>query len=174
MKNKKLTTREIVLLAVYAALFLALELIQNQFAFFKMANGGSWSISVVILMLASYHLGWKKGVYISLISVVLQFLSGDMYLATGIFGFVLDYVLGYGVYGLAVLFPNYKFVYTGVFMANLLRFILSTISGMLFYKTGLIGSMAYNSTYMIPTLLTSMVLVPLIHSRLKKLNLMER
>ncbi|HZJ86542.1 MAG TPA: energy-coupled thiamine transporter ThiT [Erysipelotrichaceae bacterium] len=172
MEKDYLTTRELVMLAVYAALFLALELVQNQFGFFKMANGGSWSISVVVLLLASYHLGYKKGVYISLISVVLQFLSGDMYLATGVFGFILDYVIAYGVYGLASIFPNFKFVYTGVFVTNLVRFLVSTLSGMIFYKVDLLGSLAYNATYMLPTTITALVLVPILHHRMKKLNLM--
>ena len=111
MKNKKLTTRDIVMLAMYAALFITIEIIQNQFGLFKMPQGGSLSVSAVILLVASYHLGYRKGIIISLISVVLQFIAGDMYLATGVFGFFLDYVLAYGIYGVASLFPNYKYFY---------------------------------------------------------------
>lgn len=173
MKKQKLTTRDIVMLAVYAALFISLELLQNQFKLFQMPNGGSFSASVVILLLASYHLGYRKGVMLSLISVALQFLTGRMYLGTGIgFGFLLDYVIAYGVYGLASLFPNYKYFYSGVIITNLVRFFSSTISGMLFYKTGFVASMVYNSTYMIPTTLVAMVLVPILHQRMKKINLM--
>ena len=173
MENKKLTTRELVLLAVYAALFITIELVQNQFGLFKMPQGGSLSVSAVILLLASYHLGYKKGVAISLLSVVLQFITGDMYLATGIFGFFLDYVLAYGIYGIASLFPNYKYFYTGVLITNLVRYFASTLSGMIFYKVDLLGSLAYNATYMIPTTIISMVLVPLLHIRMKKMNLIK-
>lgn len=173
MKNNNLTTRELVLIAVYAALFITIELVQNQLGLFKMPQGGSLSVSAVILLLASYHLGYKKGVAISLLSVALQFITGDMYLATGPIGFFLDYVIAYGVYGLASLFPNYKYLYTGVIITNLTRYIVSTISGMLFFKVDLVGSLIYNATYMIPTTLVAIVLVPLLHQRMKKINLMQ-
>lgn len=172
MKNKKLTTRDIVMLAMYAALFITIEIIQNQFGLFKMPQGGSLSVSAVILLLASYHLGYRKGIIISLISVVLQFIAGDMYLATGVFGFFLDYVLAYGVYGIASLFPNYKYFYSGVLLTNLVRYLASTISGMIFYKVDLFGSLAYNATYMVPTTIVALILVPLLHKRMSKINLM--
>lgn len=173
MKTNKIKTRDLVMLAVYAALFITIELVQNQFGLFKMPNGGSLSVSAVVLLLASYHLGYKKGIAISLISVILQFITGDMFLGTGIFGFFLDYVLAYGIYGIASIFPNYKYLYTGVIITNLIRYISSTISGMIFYKTNLIGSLSYNATYMIPTTLIAIVLVPLLHQRMKKINLMK-
>lgn len=173
MKNKKLTTRDIVMLAMYAALFITIELIQNQFGLFKMPQGGSLSVSAVILLIASYHLGYKKGIIISLISVILQFITGDMYFGTGIFGFFLDYVLAYGIYGIASLFPNFKYFYSGVLITNLVRYFASTISGMIFYKVDLIGSLAYNATYMVPTTLIALVLVPLLHKRMQKVNLMN-
>ena len=171
MKNKKLTTRELVMLAMYAALFISIELVQNQFGLFKMPQGGSLSVSIVVLLLASYHLGYKKGIVISLISVLLQFITGDMYLATGIFGFLLDYVIAYGIYGVASIFLNYKYFYSGVLITNLIRFIASTASGMIFYKVDFWGSVTYNATYMIPTTLIALILVPLIHQRMKETNL---
>ncbi len=168
MKEKRLTTRDLVLIAMYAALFLAVELIQNQFNLFKMPNGGSLSVSSIFLLLASYHLGLKNGVIVSLISVVLQFISGEMYLATGVFGFFLDYVLAYGIYGVAALFPNIKLFYSGVLITNLIRLSASTLSGVIFYATTWWGSLVYNSTYMIPTMLVGLILVPLIDKRLNK------
>lgn len=174
MENKNLTTRELVMLALYAALFIAFEVVQNQFGLFAMPQGGSMSISAVVLLLASYHLGYKKGVMLALISVILQFITGRMFFGTGIgIGFILDYVVGYGVYGLASLFPNFKYLYTGVIMTNLTRYLASTLSGMLFYGANLTGSLAYNATYMIPTTLAAIVLVPLIHKRMVSTNLID-
>ena len=115
----------------------------------------------------SYNLGVKKGLFISLVSVILQFISGRMYLSTGIGGFMLDYVIGYGAYGIAALFPNYKYFYSGVLISNLIRLLASTISGVVYYKTTWLGSLGYNSTYMIPTMIIAMILTPLIEKRLK-------
>ncbi len=74
MNKNKYSTRDLVLLAMYAALFIAVELIQNQFGLFKMPQGGSLGVSSIILLLASYLLGYQKGLIISLLSILLQFL----------------------------------------------------------------------------------------------------
>lgn len=172
---KKLTTRELVMIALYASLFITVEFVQNYFSLFEMPQGGSLSVSAVILLLASYHLGVKHGTIISLISVLLQFLTGRMYLGTGIgLGFFLDYVLAYGIYGSASLFFNYKYFYSGVLITNFIRYMSSTISGMIFYKTTLAGSLAYNANYMLPTTIVAMVLVPIIHQRMLKTNLIKK
>lgn len=168
MRFKRLTTRDLVLIAMYAALFLAMELLQNQFNLFKMPDGGSLSVSSVFLLLASYHLGLRNGIIVALVSVILQFVSGEMYLATGIFGFFLDYVLAYGIYGVASLFPNFKYFYSGVLITNVIRLASSTLSGVLFYQTTWWGSLGYNSTYMVPTIIIGIILVPLIDKRLNK------
>lgn len=168
--NNKYSTRELVLTAMYAALFMAVELIQNYFGLLKMPNGGSLGLSSIILLLASYQLGLRKGLVVSLTSVALQFVTGQMYLGTGILGFFLDYILGFGIYGVAVAFPNFNKFYSGVLVTNLIRFIGSTISGVLFYETPIWGSILYNSTYMIPTAIVGLILVPLINERLKSIN----
>lgn len=171
MNKNKYSTRDLVLLAMYAALFMAVELIQNQFGLFKMPQGGSLGVSSIILLLASYQLGVQKGVAISLLSILLQFLTGKMYLETGPIGFFLDYVLAFGIYGIASLFPNIKWFYSGVLITNTIRLVASTISGSLFYGLTLWPSFVYNATYMIPTMIVGLIFVPLIHQRLKVHNI---
>lgn len=166
MNKNKYSTRDLVLLAMYAALFIAVELIQNQFGLFQMPQGGSLSVSSVILLLASYHLGYQKGIIISLLSILLQFLTGRMYLETGPVGFFLDYVLAYGIYGVASLFPNFKWFYSGVLITNTIRLLSSTLSGVLFYGLTWWPSFVYNAWYMVPTMIVGLILVPLIHKRL--------
>ncbi len=166
MNKNKYSTRDLVLLAMYAALFIAVELIQNQFGLFQMPQGGSLSVSSVILLLASYHLGYQKGIIISLLSILLQFLTGRMYLETGPIGFFLDYVLAYGIYGVASLFPNFKWFYSGVLITNTIRLLSSTLSGVLFYGLTWWPSFVYNAWYMVPTMIVGLILVPLIHKRL--------
>lgn len=169
--NNKYSTRDLVQIAMYGALFMATDYAQNHLSLFQMPNGGSLGISTVILLVASYKLGAKKGLVVSLISVPLQFLTGKMYLTTGILGFFLDYVLAFGIYGLASLIPNYKFVYPGILITNIIRLMSSTYSGVLFYEYTFSASLAYNMTYMLPTTILGLILVPLVCERLKKHNI---
>lgn len=167
MKKSNFSTRDIVMIAVYGSLFMAVEYLQNTFSLLEMPNGGSLGISSVILLLASYKLGYKKGFIVGLISVPLQFVTGKMFLEGGIIGFLLDYVFAFSVYGLASLFPNYKYFYSGVLVTNTVRFISSTIAGTIVWQFPIWGSIGYNATYMIPTLIVGLILVPIINERLK-------
>ncbi|NLC33770.1 MAG: hypothetical protein GX760_00670 [Erysipelothrix sp.] len=166
MNKNKNTTRMIVNVAIYAALFIVFDLMQNNMGLLQMPNGGSLGISTVIILLASYQLGYKTGLLVGLISVFLQFLTGPMYIV-GILGFMLDYVIGFAVYGLASLFKNYKYFYPGVLISNILRFISVSLSGVYVFGLDWIPSMAYNITYMLPTAIVGMILVPILHERLK-------
>ena len=58
MNNK---TRDLVYMALYAALFIALD----QITLFRMPQGGSINLSSIALLLASYHFGWKKGALVA-------------------------------------------------------------------------------------------------------------
>ena len=84
-----------------------------------------------------------------------------MYLL-GFTQFLLDYFIAFSVYGLACLFPNYKYFYSGVLITNVIRFISSTISGVVFYKTTWMGSIIYQAWYMVPTTIIGLILVPLL------------
>lgn len=157
-KNK---TREIVLMSFYIALFIVFEVAGNMIVFFKMPQGGSLGISTIPLLLASYHLGWKKGLYIGLLSVVLQFMTGVIY-SPNLLGFLLDYVLAFSIYGLASIFPNRKWFYSGVIITNLSRLLFSTISGVIVWKTTWIASFVYNAYFMIPTMLLGVIMIPIL------------
>lgn len=163
MKDNK--TRDMAYMAMYVALFAVLDYITRAIPFFKMPQGGSIGLGTIALLLASYHLGWKKGLLISLISIPVQFMIGSS-LPGNITGFILDYLIGYGVYGLASLFPNFGFFYSGVAVVNLVRLAAATLAGTLVWETPLWASLVYNANYMIPTLLVGLVFVPLIAKRL--------
>ena len=100
-----------------------------------------------------------------LISVLVQFVTGPMYM-TNLFGFVLDYLFAFSIYGIASLFPNFGYIYTGVIITNFLRFVSHTIGGVLVWETPLWGSITYNAPYMIATCIVGMILVPIIVKRL--------
>lgn len=147
--------KDLVFMAMYAALFAVLDVFSNEFIpFLQMPKGGSIGVSTVVLLVCSYHLGWKKAV-----------LSGPMYM-TNLFGFVLDYLFAFSIYGIASLFPNFGYFYTGVIITNFLRFVSHTIGGVLVWETPLWGSITYNAPYMIATCIVGMILVPIIVKRL--------
>ena len=52
---------DMVWIGLYIAIFISLDYISNQVPIFKMPNGGTVGFSTIVLLLASYHLGWKKG-----------------------------------------------------------------------------------------------------------------
>ncbi len=165
---KKNEIKTLVYMAFYIALFYVLDLFVNTLPMFQMPRGGSLGVSVIALLMASYHLGWKKGVVVSVASVFLQFMTGPMY-TPDLLGFTLDYLIAFSVYGFASLFKNYGFFYTGIFVTNFVRFISSTISGVVVWEVPLWGSIVYQLSYMVPTLILTLVLVPLLHKSLKPL-----
>ena len=158
--GKNLSVRDLVLMAFYVALFMVLDTFINTLPMLQMPNGGSLGVSTLALLLASYHLGWKKGLAVAIVAVFAQFITGPMYTPT-LIGFLLDYLLAFAAYGLASLFPNFGFFYSGVLVTNAIRFICSTVSGVVVWETPLWGSITYQATYMIPTLIIGIILIPL-------------
>lgn len=165
---KKSQTRDLVYMAFYIALFMVLDTFVNTLQILQMPNGGSLGISVIALLMASYHLGWKKGLVVSVTSVFAQFVTGPMY-TPDLLGFLLDYFFAFSAYGLASLFPNYRYFFSGVLITNAIRFLCSTISGVVIYKLNWAGSIAYQSTYMLPTILMCLIIVPLLYKTLEPL-----
>lgn len=146
-------------MAFYLALFFVLDYISNILP--SMPQGGSIGLGTIALLMASYQLGWKKGTVVSVLSVLLQFVTGRMYIL-GPLQFILDYLIPFGIYGIACLFPNYGWFYSGILITNLIRFVSHTLSGVYFYETTWLASMAYQASYMIPTLIADLIFVPLL------------
>ena len=161
-------TRELVYMAFYVALFMVLDTFVNTLQIQQMPEGGSLGVSTVALLLASYHLGVKKGLLVSVVSVFAQFVTGPMF-TPDLLGFLLDYFLAFSVYGLACVFPNRKMFFSGVLITNMIRFVFHTISGVVIWNTPLWGSIVYQATYMIPTAVFGMIVVPLVYKTLEPL-----
>lgn len=169
MKRSRIVL-EMTWMALYAALFIVLDYLSNQIGFFRMPNGGTIGISTIVLLVASYQLGWKKGVLVALLTIPLQGFFAPYY-SVNLLDFFMEYVLAFGVYGLASLFPNVgkgQSLYTGVLVVNGLRFVIHLVAGAVFWETTWGGSFAYNAWYMVPTMLVGLVLTPLIVRRLPR------
>jgi len=160
--------KDVVFIALYAALFVVLDYITTYFNILKMPSGGSLSLGSVILLLSSYQLGIKKSSIVCLISIFLMFVIGSITFY-GIVSFILDYFLAYMAYCLAVLFKNYKFFYLGIVIVNMIRLICSTISGCVIWETEIWASIVYNASYIMPTMFLDLIMVPLLHTRIKKI-----
>jgi len=87
----------------------------------------------------------------------------------GMFSFLFDYLLAYGAYGLSSLVPNYKKLYCGIIITSLIRLAFSTISGIVVWQTPFWGSLTYNGSYIIPTMLMDLIIVPLLYEKLAPL-----
>ncbi len=158
--------KNLVLMAMYIALFVVFDVFSNMINILQMPNGGSVSLSVIPLLIASYHLGVKNGLIVGCGSVLLMFITGPMY-TTNILSFILDYFVAFAVYGLASGFKNIKHFYVGVLVVNFIRFLSSTIAGVVCWEVPLWGSITYNATYMIPTTIMCLIVVPLLMLSLK-------
>ncbi|MPN32473.1 Thiamine transporter ThiT [bioreactor metagenome] len=163
-------TKKIVFVAMYLALFFVLDYLTQVIPFLQMPQGGSIGLSVVALLLASYHLGYKYGILTGLLSLIIQQLTGQIYIASPV-QFLLEYPLAFGIYGLAVLIPNTKIgklpVYWGIIVTNLVRMGFHIIAGAVYWGVTWGGSISYNAPYMLATMVVSLVIVPISYNRLK-------
>ena len=154
-------------MAMYAALFLVLDFLTLLIPFLQMPQGGSIGIGTVALLLASYHLGPWKGLLVALVSIPLQQFTSGLWIA-GIPGLMLDYILAFGIYGLACVFPSRGSFYSGILVTNIVRWMCHVVAGMVCYETPFWGSVVYNTPYMVATCVVGMILVPMLHKRLSK------
>ena len=69
MKNSNLSVKDLVTIALYLALFMVVDAFINTLPFLQMPQGGSLGVSTVVLLIASYHLGAKKGLIECLASI---------------------------------------------------------------------------------------------------------
>ncbi len=170
--------RQVVFGSLYLALFTVLNVISAYVAFLQMPNGGSIEIGVIALFLASYHFGAKFGVLISLLSVLMQYLTQGLAAPIYIIGlnqFLLDYVLAFGSFGLASIFKNYRIFkfdfFSGVVITYILRFISSSLAGYLYWGLPIAGSMLYNFGYNFVTMMIALLIVPSLY---QKINLLTK
>ena len=164
---KKLDTKIISVMAIYCAAFVILDRLSDVVNLFQMPSGGKLNLGPIAILMCSYHLGWKNGLLMGFVSVFLQLAIGSVGFY-GIYSFILDYLIAYSCYGTASFFPNYKYLYSGIFITSIIRLLSSTISGTLLWETPLWSSLVYNATYMIPTTICVLIVVPIICERLKK------
>ena len=93
MKNQtRNSIISLVFIALYAAMAIALEQVSKLIPFLQMPQGGSIELGIIPIFMASYHLGFKKGLATSLIWWLLGFLLGGNNWFVSVPQYLLDYI----------------------------------------------------------------------------------
>ena len=127
------------------------------------ANGGSISFTMLPLFILALRLGTLKGFIGSGIvyGIITCLLDAD---GGGLNAYIFDYLLGYGATCIVGLFAKQilkdeckytitgvAFLVVGVVLSVGLRLLASTFSGVLFWETPFVESLAYNALYVLPS-----------------------
>ena len=176
-------TKELTFMALYVALYIVLWYAGQFIPFLKMPQGGAIEIELTALFVASFHLGWKKGFAVALLSWLVQFLLGGLMYFVNPMQYALDYLVPWCACGMAALFGRGKFRYSmGVIIAMIIKYISQTISGAYFWppEDGAAGSAAawifslnYNLWFNLATCVVCAILVPILVNRLKAFHIID-
>ncbi|MDO5027712.1 MAG: energy-coupled thiamine transporter ThiT [Bacillota bacterium] len=168
---KESTTKKIVM----AGLMIALSTVLSYVKVLEMPQGGSITAgSMVPIILFAIIYGLKDGFFAACAYGVLQFILGGIVLNPA--SIVLDYVLGFGMMGLAGIFhtpkKDLKRALGGAFVGGLMRFVMLVLAGVIVWgdyaPEGMNVwrySLGYNATYMIPEIILTVVLVAIVYNK---------
>ena len=170
MKEQKITTQQLVVSAVMIALAAILSMIKV----WAMPLGGSVTLlSMLPIVIISIRYGVKWGFVTSFLYAIVQIfmnlgvmMSWGMTPAIWIGCLVFDYLVAYGILGIAGLFRDRGVIgaCAGITLALVLRFVSHFISGSIFFDVWCPEgwnvywySICYNGTYMLPELIFTLV-----------------
>lgn len=173
-------TRQIVMMAIYLALTMALDLIKEFLPFLNMPSGGSVNIALIPLVICSFHLGIKYASITGFLWFVLSSILGlnKYFVSYGQIFF--DYIIPSTIVGLASIFyKNRKIleVELGIVFVMIIRTLSIVISGAIYWYDSSMAagsieawsfSFAYNLPYSIATLIMLLITVPLLLKTLRK------
>ncbi len=175
MRKRKITTKQLVVSAMFIAISIALnELLKFDLPFIQ--GGGVTVFSMVPLALVGWVWGAKWGFFCGAIMGVLDMIIGGL----GNFAYVagipayltlilFDYIIAYGCGGLAGILKNkiknkIAAIGIGAAVACFLRFICHFVTGITIWAdysenitAVIIGSVTYNGAYMLPELIVTVI-----------------
>ena len=141
----------------------------------EMPQGGSVALTMMPILLAAYRCGVLAGITTGAIyGLISLMISGVIYHPMSI---LLDYVLAFGVLGIAGLFRKNIFGITlGTVLAVAGRFISSTVSGAVLFasyapegQNPWIYSLVYQATYMVPELIIALICLLFLFIKAKRI-----
>jgi thiamine transporter len=173
--------------ALMIALATVLGLLQfPPFRFDLWVNGGSIDFVMLPLLILGHRRGAVWSIPAGLAYGFIKCLIGGS-IGWGILSVLLDYVLAYGMVGLAGFFRNEKWgLPVGAVVAAFARFVIHYISGVTIYKiavgesVGIFGmtfgdnmsylySRVYNGSYMLGNMIIALIIVFILQAPLRKL-----
>lgn len=171
-------TKDLVLMAMYIALYIVLEWMMAVYPLFAMPQGGKLGISAIPLILASYQLGVGKGLIVVFASLLGRFMMIKVPTFVSPLQLFMDYFFAYGVYSFSVLFKDIKIsdvkLPIGVIFTNIIRYLAHSFSGIFFFPSGenmqaiIMGSLIYNMPYMLATTVITFVIIMIAKPRLER------
>lgn len=163
-----------------AALTVAIAFVLSYFEISLWFQGGSIDLVMIPIVLFAVRYGAGWGVAIGLIYGTLKFFSGGW--AINWQSMLLDYSLAYAALGLGGLCRNMKHnMIWGSVVGGVARFIVHFISGVTIYAivaptvfwnmtftSPTLYSLVYNGTYMLPNIIFSVIICPMLAIPLKR------
>ncbi|MDO5754708.1 MAG: energy-coupled thiamine transporter ThiT [Tissierellia bacterium] len=169
---------------VEGGIMLALAVILNSIRLYKMPQGGSITLGgYVPLFLFALRWGLGPGIILGALYGVIDFMIDPVFL-TPIQVF-LDYILSYGMFGLAGIGKNEKTdegtinlgMISGLILGSIGRLLAAVVSGYVFFREYLpqdvnpiIASFMYNLTYIIPNVIICLIITFLIIKPISRVN----
>lgn len=162
--------------SILVALAVVLELISKMIPVLQMPYGGSASLAMFPLFILSFRQGFKWGIIAGLVYGIINFFIDGYAFFWG--SFVFDYTLAFAAIGLAGLFSkkalklNLSAILLGILLAAFTRFIIHTLSGILFFaeyagdQNVIIYSVLYNGGYMLASTVLCILVTLLTYKRL--------
>lgn len=139
---------------IKTAMLIAIAYVLNQLTLFRMPQGGSVTpFSMLFIVLVGYLFGPKQGVLAGVVFGLLDLLMKPYVIHP--VQLILDYPLAFGALGLGAMLRNQNHGLIKTYLLGILgRFIISSISGIIFFLdstngvlAGLITAIGYNFTY---------------------------
>lgn len=171
-----------VLMLTEAGMMIALSVLLSYIIIYQAPNGGSVTAgSMIPIMLFAIRWGILPGITVGTVYGILDFMLKPYFYHP--IQVLLDYPIAYGLLGLAGVAyilnknnrNNYISLSIGIILAILGRLISHVLSGVVFFseyagsQNAWLYSIIYNSTYLIPELVISLVILLLIYKPLEKI-----
>ena len=196
---KKINTKVVAEIALLAAFSFILDLLQGAISGFLpfWPNGGSVGIAMIPIIILSYRRGLLPGILGGLLVGLVDLLDGiDVSpmadTAFKVLGSImLDYILAWGLVGLSGIvkkmidksngYKKISYIAVGAIISGVMRFISLFLSGLLMWpnydladptaitKAKVIFSLSYNSSYMIPTIVITTIVLVIVYIKAPKI-----
>lgn len=163
--------KKMTFLAMMLALALVLEIVAS--LFFRMPEGGSFSIVAVPIWLVALRYRTRDAIFVGMATGVMQGLFLPPFVVHPV-QYLLDYVVAFGLLGLAGGLVTAKqtarsqltWLLLGIFGAMLLRYLIHVVTGIVFFpeyageQIVWVYSLGYNATYMLPSTVATLLVTP--------------